>query len=103
VIGPAYRGKAARAILGSARSQLFPAVLWSGWLNTAGQLIAMTGVSHRNDDTVFGLNGWQIAALGLFDAADGTLVASADLDTPATPAAGEPLFFAVGDLTFSVA
>jgi len=118
MIGPAYRSRAAQAVLGPSRSELIPAVLWTGWLNAAGDVVAMTGMSLTH--AVFGpagdgvanivpldcgvaATGWEIAAIGLFDAAaDGTLIASATLTDPVIPDEGDPLVFDVGALTFTV-
>jgi len=118
MIGTTYRSKAAQAVLGPAHSDLIPVVLWSGWLNAAGTLIAMTGLSVAHaafgpatdgvtntamlDCGVAGV-GWSIAAVGLFDAADGDLVVSAALPAVLTPAEGDPLLFAAGGLVFQVA
>lgn len=117
MIGPTWRSRAVQALLGPNRSQLVPAQLWSGWLDADGNLIAMTGlpVSHdafgpsgdgvANTTTIdcgVAGDGWAIAGLGLFDAADGALVVSADLDVVQTPAEGEALTFSPGALTFVV-
>lgn len=120
MIGATYRSKAAQAVLGPAHSDLIPAVLWSGWLNAAGTLIAMTGLSvdHAEfgptagggvtnlvllDCGVAGV-GWSIAAVGLFDAATGgDLIVSADLTEVATPAEDDVLAFGWGMLVFQVA
>ena len=119
MIGTTYRSKAAQAVLGPAHSDLIPSVLWSGWLNAAGTLIAMTGLSV--DHTAFGPAtdgvtntavldcgvagaGWSISAVGLFDAAaDGDLIVSADLAAVATPAEDDVLAFGPGLLVFQVA
>lgn len=118
MIGQAYRSRAAQAVLGPSRSELIPAVLWTGWLDASGGLIAMTGLSLTH--AVFGPagngvantapldcgvagDGWEVAALGLFDAAaDGDLIASATLTDPVSPDEGDPLVFDVGALTFTV-
>ena len=117
MIGPTWRSRAAQALLGPNRSQLVPARLWSGWLDADGNLIAMTGLPVTHDafgpsgdgvantatvDCGVAGGGWSIAALGLFDAADGDLVVSADLDAVYSPAEGESLTFAPGALTFVV-
>lgn len=119
MIGTAYRSLAAQAVLGHAHSDLIPVVLWSGWLDAAGTLIAMTGLSVDHaafgpatngvtntttlDCGVAGV-GWSIAALGLFDAAaDGDLIVSADLATVATPAEDVALILGPGLLVFQVA
>ncbi len=119
MIGPTWRSRAVQALIGPSRSQLVPATLWTGWLDASGDLIAMTGLSVAH--TAFGPSGdgvantaevdcgvagagWTIAALGLFDAAaDGALILSADLTTPATPDEGDPMLFEPGDLTFVTA
>ena len=48
-IAPAYRSIAVQAILGPARSTLMPSVLWLGWLDDEGELVAMSGatISHE--------------------------------------------------------
>lgn len=119
MIGPTYQSAAAQAVLGPSHSALIPSVLWSGWLDATGTLVAMTGLTVSHD--VFGAatggvtntalvdcgvagTGWTIAKLGLFDAAaSGALVASADLPAALSPAAGDPLVFDIGGLTFQVA
>ena len=119
MIGTAYRLKAAQAVLGPAHSDLIPAVLWSGWLDAAGTLIAMTGLSVDHAEfgpTAGGVTnlvmldcgvagvGWEIAAFGLFDAATGgDLVVSANLSVVATPAEDDMLTFGWGMLVFQVA
>lgn len=118
MIGPTWRSRAVQAVLGPSRSPLVPAILWTGWLDADGDLIAMTGLSVTH--TAFGPSGdgvaniapidagvagtgWTIHAVGLFDAASGgNLIVSADLTTPASPDEDDPLVFAAGDLTFTV-
>lgn len=117
MIGPAYRSLAVQAVLGPAHSQVIPDVLWTGWLDGAGDLVAMTGLTVSHD--VFGPTadgvtnavpidcglagaGWTIAALGLFDAAAGDLIASAAFAAPITPAEDDELVFAPTGLTFEV-
>ena len=120
MIGTTYRSLAAQAVLGPTHSDLIPSVLWSGWLDAAGTLIAMTGLSvdHAEfgptagggvtnlvllDCGVAGV-GWSISAFGLFDAATGgDLVVSADLAAVATPAEDDVLAFGWGMLAFQVA
>jgi len=115
VIGEAYRSVSVQAVLGPDRSLLVPAVLWVGWLDGDGSLIAMAGTSVSadawgpTDDGVANLSlidgglagdGWTIAAVGLFDAAaDGALVIAAELATPITPDEGTPLSIFAGSLT----
>jgi len=118
MIGTTYRSKAAQAVLGPAHSDLIPVVLWSGWLNAAGTLIAMTGLSVAHaafGPTAGGVTniatldcgvagtGWAIAGLGLFDAADGDLIVSAALPSVLEPDAETPLVIPAGDLVFQVA
>jgi len=117
MIGPTWRSRAVQAVLGPNRSQLIPARLWTGWLDADGDLIAMTGlyVTHA----VFGPSGdgvaniapidggvaeagWVIAGVGLFDAAAGSLIVSADLASPVTTTDGQELTIAVGALTFGI-
>lgn len=117
MIGPVYRSAAVQALLGPAHSPVIPTALWTGWLDGAGALIAMTGLSVEHDvwgpagdgvtntqplDCGVAGTGWEIHALGLFDAEAGALVVSADLAVPLTPADGDPLVFAAGGLTFQV-
>ena len=117
MIGPAWRSRAVQAVLGPNRSPLVPQ-LWSGWLDSDGALIAMTGlpVAHEafgpSDDGVANTvlvdcgvagAGWVIAGVGLFDAeTGGSLVVSAQLSAPNTPAEGDELTFAPGALKFVV-
>ena len=61
-----------------------------------------TGVTNvETVDAGVAGTGWTVDAVGLFDAEDGDLVVSAVV-TEFTPAEGDPLFFAPGDLTFEV-
>ncbi|WP_169165091.1 hypothetical protein [Cellulomonas taurus] len=117
MIGPSWRSRAVQALLGPNRSPLVPAQLWTGWLDASGQLIAMSGlpVSHEAfgpvsdgvanttplDCGVAG-EGWAIAGVGLFDAADGALLVAATLSSVVTPDEGDPLTFDPGALTFRV-
>lgn len=119
MIGPEYRSRAAQAVLGPSRSALIPSVLWVGWLNGSGDLIAMSGTSVPQ--TIFGPSGdgvtnvadidagvagtgWTIAGVGLYDSATaGDVVATADLPAPVSPPAGDTLVIATGDLVFTVA
>ena len=117
MIGPTWRSRAVQAVLGPARSQLVPAVLWTGWLDSSGGLIAMTGLTVSHDafgpagdgvanttavDCGVAGAGWTIAAVGLFDAADGDLIVSAALPAPVMPDEDEALMFEPGSLTFQV-
>ncbi|QZN86874.1 hypothetical protein [Cellulomonas sp. C5510] len=117
MIGPTWRSRTVQALLGPNRSQLVPTVLWTGWLDASGDVIAMTGLSVRHEafgpagdgvantqsvDCGVAGDGWTIAALGLFDAAAGALIVSADLPAPVTPDEGDPLVFEPGALTFQV-
>jgi hypothetical protein len=118
VIGAAYRSRAVQAVLGPSRSPLIPSVLWLGWLDEDGELVAMSGTTAVHeafaplDDGVTNVvsidagaagPGWTIAGVGLFDAASGgDLVVSAALDAPVSPAEDAPLSFALGELVFTV-
>lgn len=117
MIGPEYTSTVVQAILGSERSPLFPDTLWVGILDAAGELLATpTTPVHQTvwapvvDGVTNGVpidcgvagSGWEIHAVGLFDGPDGDLILSAALDTPRTPAQGDPLVFQVGGLTFTV-
>lgn len=119
MIGEAYRSIAAQAVLGPSRSQLVPAVLHLGWLDNTGALIAMSGATVSHDafgpvehgvsnivtlDAGVAGDGWDIAAVALFDAASsGQLVASADLAEPVSPPEGSALTIPAGSLSFIVA
>jgi hypothetical protein len=118
MIGSTYRSKAAQAVLGPSHSGLIPEVLWTGWLDATGTLVAMTGltVAHSlfgpatngvtNTATVdcgVAGTGWSIKALGLFDAAAGVLIVAADLPAVLTPALNDALVFEPGNLLFVVA
>ncbi len=117
-IAPAFRSTAVQAILGPARSGLVPSTLYVGWLDSSGDLIAMSGTTVSHDD--FGPadngvqnsvpldcgvagSGWNIHAVALFaDAAGGALLMWAELDAPLTPDASAPLGFDIGDLRFTI-
>jgi len=118
-IGATYRSKAAQAVLGPAHSSLIPSVLWIGLLDGTGTLIAMSGTSVTHDQFQAATDGvenavtidggaagvgWEIHQVALYDAATGgAIVLSADLPAPAAPLEGDPLAFAAGGLTFTVA
>lgn len=118
MIGDAYQSVFAQAVLGPSRSLLIPEVLYLGWFDVDGELIAMSGttVSHDvwdasdggvvNNTTVDGGvagDGWEIHGWGLFDAAsDGDLLIGGDLSVAVTPDEGDPLSFDPGTLTVSV-
>lgn len=119
MIGEAYRSRAVQAVLGPSRSPLIPSVLWLGWLDADGSLIAMPGVRVPHEawgpsgDGVTNLvlidagsaeAGWgTLHGAGLFDAdTDGALVVAATLAAPVTPAEDDPLVFEPGALTFEV-
>lgn len=121
-IGAGYLSVAAQAILGPSHSDLVPSVLWLGWLDDAGALIATTGTSVTH--AVFGPatdgvttlveldagvagDGWHIAALALLDAAtDGQVIISAGLvdtsgdPTIISPDVDTPLSLEPGAVTF---
>ncbi|MCR6647800.1 MAG: hypothetical protein NVV70_06530 [Cellulomonas sp.] len=117
-VGAEYTGRAARAVVGPARSTLFPSVLHVGWLDGAGSLIAMSGrtVAQSNfaesaggvanvaaiDAGVAG-GAWTIAAVGLFDAASGgSLVLAAAAPAAVEVSAGQSLSIPAGGLVFTV-
>lgn len=119
MIGADHRADAARAILGSARSPLFPATLWLGWHNTTGVELSTTRVQVANSDAVWGpsSNGvtnvalidggasgaWIIGGLGLYtQPTGGTPLVSATLPTPLTTSAGDLLTVPVAGVAFSV-
>lgn len=118
MFSPEYRSIAMQSILGPAHSTLVPSVLWLGWLDAAGDLIAMSGttVPHESfgpaedgveniepiDGGVAG-DGWEIDAVGLFaDEVGADLIIWALLDFPATPEEDEPLTFDVGAVRFTI-
>jgi len=117
MIGSAYTSAAVQAVIGPGHSTEIPAVLWGGFLDGLGDLIAMTGLNVSHDaftpitdgvansasiDAGVAGTGWTIAAFALFDAATGgEVVASADI-SPYAPTDGEELTFAPGDLTFTI-
>lgn len=115
MIGPAYASRAVQAVLGPSRSQLIPATLWLGWLDSTGAVITVTTTSLSHDiwePTATGVTnhdpidagpaeaGWVIHAVGLFDSPTGDIVASAALPEPVSPAEGDLLVFAPGGLVF---
>lgn len=116
-LGPAWRSRAVQCLLGPDRSALAPAVLWVGWLDEAGDLVAMSGTSVPASAFVAAGDGvtnaaaldcgaagagWTIAGVGLFDAASGgELVVSAAHADPVSPAQGASLGYAAGALTFT--
>lgn len=120
MISPTYRQRAARAVFGSARSELIPAVLWLGWLNGAVE-VTTERVRVPNTDAVFGPSGdgvtniapidagvatgaWTITAVALYDApSGGTLVIAAPLPAPVTVSADEPLTVNTSGLMLTVA
>ncbi|MBO9555615.1 hypothetical protein [Cellulomonas sp.] len=120
MIGEAYRSRAVQAVLGPSHSELIPAVLWLGWLDGSGGLIAMSGTSVTHEvwgpsgdgvsnvvaiDAGAAGDGWgTLRGVGLFDAAvDGTLVVAAALGAPVTPDEDEALAFEPGALVFVAA
>lgn len=118
MIGPTYQSIAAQAVLGPSHSALIPSVLWSGWLDATGTLVAMTGLTVSHDlfgpatggventalvDCGVAGAGWTIAAVGLFESPVGGLIVSADLPAPVSPTEGDPLVFEAGALVFQVA
>ena len=81
-IGAGYLSVAAQAILGPSHSDLVPSVLWLGWLDDAGALIATTGTSVTH--AVFGpaTDGQVIISAGLVDTSGDPTIISPDVDTP---------------------
>lgn len=57
MLSSAYRQRAARAVFGSARSELIPAVLWLGWRDGDGVEVTTDRVRVDNTDAVFGPSG----------------------------------------------
>lgn len=118
-LGAAWRSRAVQALLGPSRSPLVPSLLWIGFLDGAGALVAMSGTSVTHDvraPTADGVtnavlidagtagSGWTFSKVGLFDApSGGDLMLAASLPAPQSPAEGEPLSIASGALTFAVA
>ena len=68
MLSSAYRQRAARAVFGSARSELIPAVLWLGWLNDAGEEVTSDRVRVDNTDAVFGPSGDGVTNIKPIDA-----------------------------------
>ncbi|MCR6649699.1 MAG: hypothetical protein NVV70_16770 [Cellulomonas sp.] len=117
-VGTSYQAKAARAVVGPARSSLFPAILHIGWLDASGDLIAMSGRTVAQSafapvtggvanvttiDAGVAGSGWSIKGIGLFDAATGgELVLSAQSDTTVSPTSGQSLTIPAGALVFTV-
>lgn len=116
MIGATYQSLAVQAVLGPAHSALIPDVLWSGWLDGSGAVLAMTGLTVSHDS--FGESGAGVANIdtldgglcpaavparfGLFDAASGgDVIAYAPVTFDVTPVEDDPLTFAPGDLTFT--
>lgn len=121
MISPAYRQRAARALFGSSRSELVPAVLWLGWTNSEGTELSTTRVRLPNTDATFGPSGdgvtnvapidggsadaaWVVGGVALFTAATGgTRVISARLTSARQVAEDEPLAIDAGGLRLQVA
>lgn len=120
MIGDSYRSAAVQAVLGPAHAEVIPAVLWLGWLDGDGDLIAMSGTSVLHDvweptddgvtntavvDAGVAGTGWEIHKFAFFDAAeDGEpVLVSDELDEPLTPDEGAALSFDVGALVAQVA
>lgn len=119
MIGADHRADAARAILGSARSPLFPATLWLGWHSTTGVELSTARVQVANSDAVWGPSGdgvtnvtlidggaagaWIIGGLGLYTQESGGIpLLAATLGTPLTTDAGDLLTVPVAGVVFSV-
>lgn len=115
MIGDAYKSKAVQAVLGPGRSDLIPAVMWGAWLDGAGAVIAMTGLTVSHDafsPTATGVANTAVidggvcpatvpARFALMDAAaSGAVIAWAPVTFSATPDEGDPLSFAPGELVF---
>lgn len=119
MIGSDFRSVAVQAVLGPFHAEVIPSVLWAGWLDAAGDLVAMSG--ERVDHAQFGPildgvanttaldlgvagTGWTVHGVGLFADEGGTqLLVSAELDSPVSPTLGDPLVFDAGDLAFTIA
>lgn len=120
MLSSAYRQRAARAVFGSARSEVIPAVLWLGWLNGTAE-VTTERVRVPNTDAVFGPSGdgvtnitpidagvatgaWTMTAVGLFDApTGGALVITAPLPAPVSVSADDALVINATGLTLTVA
>lgn len=119
MIGETYQATFARAMFGSSRSALAPAVLWLGWISTGGGELSTTRVRIDNTDAVWGatedgvantvpLDGgtagaWIIRAAGLWDApTDGNLILSASLPSVLTSDDGQQLAIPAGGLSIGV-
>ena len=115
MLSNAYRQKAARALFGSTRSEVMPAVLWLGWLDSTGE-VTTERVRVPNTDAVFTPSGdgvanlapidagvatgaWTLTAAGLWDAATGgVLVITMPLPTPVTVSVNDLLAVPAGGL-----
>ena len=118
MLGESYTTKAVRAVLGPARSSLFPSRLHIGWLDSEGDLIAMSGMSVSSSafteigggvantsavDAGVAGTSWTIHGVGLYDApSGGALVLAASTSAPVTPAAGDAIIIPAGGLVFTV-
>lgn len=120
MLSPTYRQRAARAVFGSARSELIPAVLWLGWLNGTTE-VTTERVKVPNTDAVFGPSGdgvtnivpidagvadvaLTLTAVGLYDSkAGGTLLIAAPLPNAVTVAIGGALIVDTAGLVLTVA
>lgn len=119
MIGVDHRADAARAILGSARSPLFPSTLWLGWHSTTGVELSAQRMQVANSDSVWGptvdgvtniapidggaAGAWIVGGVGLYvQESDGEPLLTADLASPVTTAEGDLLTVPVSGVTFSV-
>lgn len=120
MLSSAYRQRAARAVFGSARSEVIPAVLWLGWLNGTAEVTAER-VRVPNTDAVFGPSGdgvtniapidagvaetaLTLTAVGLYDAkTGGNLIITAPLPNSVTVATGGALVVDTAGLALTVA
>lgn len=116
-VGPAYAATVAQSILGPYRAPGFPDTMWGGWLDSDGNLLAMTGVEVPHSafsPTASGVTN--IAAIdaglmpaggptrfGLFDAeSGGDLIIYCEASFDETPAEGTPVSAVPGALHYVV-
>ena len=116
MIHDAYKSGATQAILGPGHGATIPDVLWGGFLDATLTLLGMTGTTVNHNSfgaTATGVDnieiidagvagaGWAPEWFGLFDGSSGAQLVLAIPITPFSPAAGDSMIFAVGDLVYN--
>ena len=115
-IGADWKSELVQAVLGPARSAVFPDAYWSGWLDGSGDLIEMTGLAVSHDDWGPVTDGVANTAIidgglcpasvptycGLFADAEGAslVLTSAEVSFDETPSEGDPLAADAGEIVF---